>query len=296
MSRIGQRQRRKHGGQGFVLLVVIVMIAVATLILARLSSASLRLASTAVAEERLMRQSWAETSLRRHCLNSAETLLSESVGIASGNAEAGVIWKDVELADHKWRVMISDESSKLNLRHFATSFDSHTVADAIESLQVSGLPVHARQSEDGSIQSDSHRWDEWLETTDIEPGARIRSSDGKLIAEATQSITLWGDGRLNVIRCAPQTLDYLWRNLFGRNAPSKLHDLHGQTPSPTANQTLSMLGLRDSDLAVAREWVGTRSHCFSVWIFPQTKRQSNVSFFVEWGAGTSVRDRRGYQY
>ena len=104
---------RRAKRQGFLLITVLVMIAVAGLMLSRLATKSLRVALTAALEEREARIRWSKISLRRLALN-------DSAGMLEADGEQrGIAVENFRTGGERWRVIVSDESAKLNLRQLA---------------------------------------------------------------------------------------------------------------------------------------------------------------------------------
>ena len=292
-----QRSKRTIRRQGYLLLTVVVMIAVAALILARVATTSMRVATTAVNEEQDLRQRWAQTSLRRFSLDSATRLLAgkrlsqvDSQALSSGTENESVMWANVKLAGKQWRVIVADESAKLNLIHSSRELNDEVLNDLAQNL----LPTNARVSLTNDLNElggqRAARWEHWFESTN-----QARQSP-RVLAHATQQVTLWGQGRLNVCQSDASTVDALWRALFGNDAPNELHSMRKEYPPPTTGKVIRALALRESQASLARQWLTTTSDCYSVWIFCQSDRRVPASLYVEWGAGGVATEHRGYEY
>lgn len=287
--RIGKPPR-----EGYLLVTVVVLIAVASLMLSRMALVSMRVATVAVEEERDLRNRWAVTSLRRFSLDRARRLLDSQ---ADSESDAGgtqpsppFLWRDAELGGQRWRLVIADESAKLNIRQFADTFGSDTAQRALEKLleDDAKLRVAAPRSPGDSTQS--RRWEHWLEGDSKSPILSARQ-----FSVATQRVTLWGEGKLNVRRCSRETVDTFWQEVFGRSAPAQLHELRRLSPPPSASQLIQSLALRESQAELANQWLTTESDCFSVWIFCDSNDRVASSFYVDWGTGGGM-GHRGYEY
>ncbi|QDV42563.1 hypothetical protein Enr13x_24110 [Stieleria neptunia] len=276
--------------RGYILLTVVVILAVAVLMLSRIASTSMRSASYAVENERSVRHQWAITSLRRMALNAAPSLLTQS-SLAENESSLGhspILWKEVGLAGETWRVVLADESAKLNVSKLSATAPTEQVAACLRQLQTSrGLQSQS------NFDKTATRWDHWFELPAA--GSGNRDTPAILIAAATQRLTLWGDGKLNVCRCDSESLDYLWHMLYSRPTPKQLQEIRHMRPTPTESHLIGSLALRESEARLAAKWLTTESQCYSVWIFCMSDRRVPASFFVEWGRG-QVRDRRGYEY
>lgn len=282
MTCIGTRTRRR----GFVLLMVVVLIAIAAMILARLASTSLRVASVAVEEEREMRERWAVTSLRRYSFETAPRLFAGPSDPDSDEGARAVFWQDVRLAGETWKIVVAEESAKLNLAMFRGQIGSDDWSTDVE-LLLETDSVRLKSS----IESPRLRWGDWLESA-----GSSRSPSAEAVATATQRITLWGDGRLNVMQCDDETLGIVWRRQFGHAPPAVLHQMRSQQPRPTTQQMMAALDLRDSQRDKANNWITAESRCYSTWVFCRTSHRVPASLFVEWGQSGAAKEHRGYQY
>ncbi|MEO1527308.1 MAG: hypothetical protein AAFX06_17910 [Planctomycetota bacterium] len=282
--------RRAQTRRGFLLLTVLMMIAVASLILARVANSSMRVATTAMTEEREMRQRWASYSMRRFALSEAPGLLQD----VDSSDVPSTLWRDIRLAGEDYRVIVSDESAKLNVLRVAGEND---LAQAIESLK--RLSTGAIGIRPNGSQAASHRpmtrWDDWFDVDSYTAAQSNRGHVARELATSTQRVTLWGNGRLNVSRCDGETIDLLWNRLFGRPAPSALHQARGQSPPMPWVALSGQLGLRESQIEKATSWIQTDSDCWSVWVFCESDRRVPPTFYVEWGRGGN-QTSRGYVY
>lgn len=285
---------RKPPREGYLLVTVVVLIAVASLMLSRMALVSMRVATVAVEEERDLRNRWAVTSLRRFSLDRARTLLDSQT--VSGQDTSGswppspFLWRDAELGGNRWRLVIADESAKFNVRRFAGTFGYEKAQGALEKLLADEAKLQVADIWSPDESAHSLRWEHWLVGSSRSPILSARQ-----FSVATQNVTLWGEGRLNVGRCSSETVDTFWQGVFGRSAPSQLHELRRQSPPPAASQLIQSLALRESQAELANQWLTTESDCFSVWIFCDSNDRVASSFYVEWGE-TNSAVHRGYEY
>ena len=280
---------------GYLLLTVIALIAVASLLLGRVATTSMRVAATAMHEERELRHRWAITSMRQHALNVAPQVFvhrqETSDPLQDDSEPAPTVWKDVELGGQTWRVILADESAKLDVARIALHFGQQKAQSAINEIVTEGSGIRAASDLASIGQVSAGRWDDWLTDRNGTP-----LTDPVSIAAATRDLTLWGDGRLNIHRCNAESIETLWRILFNRPAPKSLLRDRRSTSNQSASQLVNSLGLRESQARLARQWLSDGAGCYSVWVFCETDRRVPVSFKVEWGNGGSAALRRIYQY
>ena len=118
-----------------MLVTVVVMIAVAALVLAKMASTSMRVATTAIEEERELRNRWAISSLRRFTLDGADNLLSLSASNPNTtDSNPTALWKDIQLAETQWRVVLADESAKVNISRLARRRNEQALRKVMEEL------------------------------------------------------------------------------------------------------------------------------------------------------------------
>lgn len=280
--------------QGFVLLTVVVMIAVAVLMLTRVASISMRVAAAAADEEKEMRARWAATSIRRECLTTAPALVGSASPTnqpSESRFSPASAWRDVQIGGNTYRVIVADESSKISLSRLAGRFEADTAQQAIDELALSIRPLKANENLTAASQQASQRWEHWLASN-----SSNALNSARTIAAATQRLTLWGDGKLNILSADPESTEFLWRELFGRSPPSSLENLRRQSPPPRPSQLISSLGLRESQANLAADWFTSESTCYSVWIFCESDRRVAPSLFVEWGRRGAAKMHRGYEY
>ncbi|MFG0261579.1 MAG: hypothetical protein ACF788_04235 [Novipirellula sp. JB048] len=286
--------------KGFVLVMVVVLLAVVSLILARVATVSLRVAGSAVSAEQELRERWAATSIRCAALEEVRGRFSSHGGEAG---EEPFLWKDVRLAGKVWRVLLADESAKLPLPAIATRRgELLPMVEREFGLGRWGVRLSDRAAERGA--ASRMRLDEWLEGS-REPGR---------LALASQSWTLWGNGRLNLRTARDETVELLFEVVLGIDPPRDFHQLRrsalfapeasgvgGDVPAVSggrANDVTALLvaaDLRESQISRLERWVDLDGECESVWVFCQDDASVPATFFVRHGHGARM-SQWGYVY
>lgn len=282
----------RRGRRGYLLLTVLVLIAMSMLIMGRMASTSMRVAATATAQERDLRNRWAVTTMRRYCMRNAQSLVNRSARRLGSDDSAGTAtaWRDLDLAGQRWRVIVADENGKIHLPHAIGALGVEQTRGLAEQILGGGEDAVLRSPLQPAYGTSSQRWDQWLDAS----GTQDRPA--RALASATRNLTLWGNGELNLATADRISVQSLWKILFGRQPPAEFEALRQQRPTPPLSQFFGAAGLRDSQIAVAEEWFGTESQCHSIWIFCQTDRRVSPTLFVQWGAEGSATEHRGYQY
>ncbi len=279
----------KRRQRGFILLTVVVLLAVSTMLLTRTAVVSLRIASEAVQSERELHDRWAELSIRRASLDLADELLqkaSETPTTGDGSPSQ-VLWKDVRLSKQTWRVLIGDESAKINLHAIEQKLGTQMASEIVEKLPVDGGSIEL-------IRRDGDRGKRWTSWLLIDGTANPSASR---IARATERLTLWGDGRVNVRRCDEATLETIWGAILSRPLPAKAHELRRDRPFENIDGFLTALDVRGSQRERIRPWLTLRSSCTSVWTLSRSTYREQATLFVQWrGNPQQAVSDRGYAY
>ncbi|QDT07426.1 hypothetical protein K227x_58530 [Rubripirellula lacrimiformis] len=288
-------KRKRRSRDGYLLVTVIVMIAVASLMLSRMASTSMRVASAAIEEEKDLRNRWAVTSLRRFSLDNAHKILGGKSRATAASGDGAVakpfLWKNARLGGQTWRVIIGDESAKLNLVHASRSLGKEAATRIMDELAMDGGLLKPSSDTLSADQSGATRWEHWLLETSGAPASSPRH-----MAVATQRMTLWGSGRVNVLSSERETLDVLWHQLFGRGLPPAFDSMRTQSLYSSKEQLIRSLALRESQARLAEEWLDIESDCFSVWIFCESDRRVPSSLYVDWGDSQAAQEHRGHEY
>lgn len=274
--------------RGYLLFVVVVMIAVASITLSQFASVTMQVASDAVSQEKSVRERWAVTSMRRTCLRLAPEILDAEPRESSQLFPTA--WRDIRLAEKNWRVIVADESAKLNVQRLCSEVGPQRCANAIDQLLTGNTGGVASAISRHADSKQSKRWEAWLK---IDGPNEFLTAER--MAESTQRVSLWGDGMLNISKCDAETLDVLWKALFGRKAPDVIHDRRLEWVQHANAPITSLFAIRESQANVVARWVTNQSTCYSMWILHTTEGTSSRSFFVEWG-GERRANRRGFEY
>lgn len=80
-------------------------------------------------------------------------------------------------------------------------------------------------------------------------------------------MTLWSDGRLNVLTADRETLDAVWRYHFNAPVPDYLASLHQTSTSANLQDSdLKAYGLSEKQREFVASWLTTTSTCYSLWM------------------------------
>lgn len=290
MSERKNSLRKPHDARsGFVLLAVVVLLMIVSLILTRVAIVSLRKAGEVQANERDLQKRWAVTSLRQYGERSASLLLSPTDDPDSGEpprVKPAVVAFET-LAKIRWEVWIQNESAKLNAVAAAEQRPMNDVLEILGSIVMKGGSGRLRTANEIALFNPEGRreFEYWLE-----------APTGTSYRQLTEEITLWGDGRLDILAARKETLDAAWRLYFGRSAPDELHAMKDQAKAPTWKDALEVLSLREAELTIANRNFAIGRTVTSVWLIPREAPGVPSYFFVRWGNGAMATQSKGYLY
>ncbi|MEM6691222.1 MAG: hypothetical protein AAF664_17485, partial [Planctomycetota bacterium] len=219
-------------------------------------------------------------------LSEASRLLREESLVTGTNVRS--IERRVLFRNDSYRVVISDESAKVNLPLVRLALGTEAAERIMGELSSTLLRSNKRVSDPNLLLG--KRWEDWFDLDSL--GSRVSVED---LARGTNQLTLWGREKLNLARCSPQAIDALWRELLSRPAPEELLEVPSEFPTPAISAVLARLSLRESELNAVEPWLTTESESVSVWVFPSTNSQGGCEFTVKWGAGRA-KSQRSYSY
>jgi hypothetical protein len=202
--------------RGFALLMTLALLALAAVVLLDVTRRSAGEAADALVVREQFAERWRRVGLVRALLPQAETLLetrSRQQGAMVVNASL-----DLELDGRAYRVTLGDEQAKLNLVTMLGEGESiETLAAGIAAdlgldeqplefradLRAS-LPADRGAGSDTSAEERVMIWS-WAQVFREAAPQRLYPVDPQATAP-TASLTLFGDGRLNIARCSTKVL------------------------------------------------------------------------------------------
>ncbi len=118
---------------------------------------------------------------------------------------------------------------------------------------------------------------QWSEIIDISISRASSDSFASLLA-ATQRMTLWSDGRLNIMTADRETLDAVWRYQFNSPAPDTLANVRSSTAGiGNLDSSFKGVGLTAVQSQFATTWLTTTSSSFSMWISESTPHSKSMA-------------------
>jgi hypothetical protein len=240
---------------GYVLLTVVVMLAVCALMLYQISLASFHRIESVMTQEQNLRRHWTNISLRRSLLPQSARLFEKKRRAAESPQHVQTVAGELSLNNMFVSFTIADESAKINLVHLWHERPKPEVIEMIRML--AGQPTIQFNQKLLRHEEIALPWI-WSDVLDT------ASTNSLISNKVDRYLTLWGNGRINIMTTSDEVLQQAWQRLFGHSPPDELKLARSHSGSADWESTLPQLGLRSSQMAVAQRWFSDRSECFSL--------------------------------
>lgn len=288
---------------GYVLVLVLVILMIASVAMVRIAGESLARNSQALESADALQAKWGRISCERAVLPRADTLFAswESTSNSAGNflmesssietsfsvppgqsagrnprsQQGNVMRTTLRLGGQSFHLLLSDENAKANLRQIALSSGGTAVDRVLRSLVPPRYYLMVRNQQ-GVVAG----VDAWGQLFDL---AKLRATDGgdRALAEMTLRISIWGNGRLNVHRADEHVIRSLCRTLIPAGTADRLIETLQESPNTEVEIVLERAIQNTEDRAQLREWLSDSSACYSMWTEATTTAgQRSLSFAV----------------
>jgi len=268
-----KRNRRNDRG-GYVLIMTLMILAIVVLILTGIANRSLSLAAEAVLEERALQKRWQSISCQHGILGNARSVLKYDVAEAvlkmvrenpEDNEElikALVEWPSsmriqLRFNDESFTLVLADENCKANLAWVRRSFSTNQAMRlATELVATSQMSLRSTAEAGQSWVSWGQLFQSNSQTTAVWPGIEM----------ATENVTLWGNGKINYLRCSDEVLRGIAELTLLRNEARRFLEIRNAQPYLTVAEWLAMSQLNEQDQMEISRWLDDKSSTYSLWI------------------------------
>jgi hypothetical protein len=277
--------------RGYVLLMVLVVLAVAGSLLGLSARRTGEKVLEAGVAERDLQRRWAIRTLEAGCLPRAEAILRRHKP-EDGPVPASV-WTTLDLGGVALDVVVSDEQAKVNVNRLAAERDGRALiragirrlSDGRWPLQIILRPV---VQETGAIRSPPLRY------ASLEQVFASASADDLLGAEAgrrgpSQRVTCWGNGKVHVRRADRTVLREALGSALSEHQLARLIALREEMPEAGLETLLAELELEDKVQAAVRDRLTESSACHSVWLVVRGRTRRWYRLVVDQG-GDAAND------
>ncbi len=313
-----QRTRRHsaHTRRGFALLMVVACILLVTIAAVGVSRRSLLLAIESADAADQLQERWSRVSLQRSALQAAAAMYGGEppvLGPPSDDSDQDrnpdesnrppqpnrpPQWNPVyrwQLAVHDrvYTVVIADESAKANLNtvlQLKTPEAAHTLATSLAGRTMSRLSLPPRTGNRQEAIDPIGSWGQVLP---------VGANDGLLIRElpeATARLTIWGDGKVNLLR-APDDILFGLSRLIVSDGESRdwIREFREAFPEKSPDLVFRELGFEDQERMALLNLIALRSTTLSVWVL-EAPPSSCHTLTLASRAGSGVWETRTVRY
>ena len=274
----------KTSRRGFILVLTLMLLSIAAVALAATARSSTDQAVAAVQARRDLQRDWANRSIRHTALTLAPSLLADERADTTESTPVRSI--TIQLNKHDYNITVTDEQAKVNInallanrgREAARSYVVKQVADYPDFEGVY-LPVTLDQTDDSQ-----DRGNNGLSRTIVSFNHLLPNFDpAEMLKEQVtpfDSLTCWGDGRIN-IKYAPEALvKEVSAPLLGSIQVQRLHDLVAEQDDIALQQALADIGVEQKNIPAVLKRLTFESGCFAVWIMMDDSRRAWTEFSV----------------
>lgn len=249
------RQRTKKFG--VILVIVLLMIAISGAIAGQVASRTIRLKSQSVMSNHELQARWGMVSIRRAFLARAPIILANksletSVLVANRNSRFSM-----KLGEQKYEIELRDESAHASAPHLIERHGLQAVRPLLRELWRGNSMLRPVFPSAPSS---------WGQLFDIRSDGINGREYFNQLKVATEDLTLWSDGKLNLQTVEPSVLRAVWALEFGKPVPSALLQLVAQSNTTDIKMTLTQLDLTERERRFVDISLATQSNTYSVWI------------------------------
>jgi type II secretory pathway pseudopilin PulG len=288
--------KRYHRQSGFILVMVLIILAIAGMLLAATARQVVRESLAAHKAMRDLQFRWARRSIRNVYFETPEAiLLAASDYEAPGSTRAE--WR-VLLGEHDFRVVLMDEQCKVNVNALDETFDDTMLISLLQKclgrnqwdLAITLLPHKPNETIPLSLSSRYTTYDQILK---YEHPRQLYSAITNEKSDSAR-VTCWGDGRLNIKKCSAAATRMVLQGILSISQQRMLKTYCENNPDCTLREAL----LRTVDDRKARIEAGGRltdiSNCHALWIVTETNTRDWYCLYIRQAANSGPDAQEWY--
>ncbi len=263
---------RRHD-DGFVLLMALVLLMVVSLVMAGMVRASLDRALHARSAMRELQWRWGQLSCHNAMLGQADSLFNaQQANPRLGRPTSAPIPAVVTLGEMQFRMLLSDESTKINVNVMAEDIEIRTlharIRNILQRASIADVSVRLnplRPEQTGQAASmPLAGYGHLFQAFDATPQKLLRSYPQ--MHPIGRNFTCWGQGKLNFRRASKTALNEVCRGWLDATQINRLHNLIKQYPHYSAYDALRRLGIDHVARRRLMDRLSEESSCYSIWM------------------------------
>ncbi len=275
--------RSSPRNSGFILVMVLVVLAVCGAILARAARRNAEVALRAGRVQRELQLRWGALSCRAAVLPIAEQILQEHAG--PEEPEPVQVRHTVALGGAKFHLVVGDEQAKANVNALAREEEgvgllggiSRIVGLGGEAVRVRLLPAEDEIAEDDP----TGQYVSFDQVFIIRHPSELMSPPGGEGPAISRRLTCWGNGKLNLKRAELAVLRVMLSGYLSESQLVALDDFRRSAPNLSVPRAFAHLELTKKQIDSLLPLVTDKSGCHSLWVVAEGRTRSWYRLYVE---------------
>lgn len=282
---------RQAKREGYVLVVTLVLIVIATVLLAGLSRYSLRTALISQQAEEELQLKWGQASIERVALSNPEAILSQPImldeGVPAERQQLAIRDGELTLGRTQFDIRVADEQAKINVNLWDVNRSDMELRRLLQEFAGRDSAIHLSPIDSVSGDGSSTRYQSIGQLIDSQGYANPSSAAAKT-REATRYLTCWGEGgRINLHSASDDALVETASLAVGRGEAEKLVELRNANPTLRKAELLNRMQLRLEKREKLDALLVEESRAWSVWIHATNRSRATDRFVVKEKIGSS---------
>jgi hypothetical protein len=272
---------------GYVLVLTLGLLALATISLAGFARYSLSCASSAKDAADELQRRWGLYSVRRELFERAAQIIDSQVVPGQENAPP---WPkpshrstSFQLGKHEFSITLADEDAKVNVNAIYARQTERTIptirrlsqAARANDLVVRLAPQRGTGKPFGS----------WGQVFDLTRALSPNGGVADRLTRLSDNLTCWGSGRLNLRRASDEAVREIASLALPANKVGELLELRQHWSGQSVEELLRQLDLRRPQLQASGRLVDCESRHYSMWVTLNNGQRSSSYFYVTDGNG-----------
>lgn len=270
--------------------MTLALIAMAGLVLVGLARYSLSVSAEVRRARNDLQGRWGTKTLSQCLLIRSEHILqqqADSEALAkSTDVVARPFVQTLQLGELEFRIVLDDESRKLNVNRLYVTGGSDEVYLAAHDLGLSGHWLSLNPSPSRVGNSRYRPYDSWGQVFALDE-VSLGEPIVPWLQTRTADITCWGDGRIHFASASDNVLHLAALRAAGPITATQLVTLRRRNPELSLKEVLDQLDTRHDAKARLKGWLRDRANCFSLWITAEAEGYRTAELHI---AGFTSRD------
>ena len=297
-----ERRNRRPPRRGYVLLLVLFVMALAATAMAGVCRMSLEKTMQASRAQADLQRRWSVISCRSVLLPKAPAIIGRS------KQRTSQVAREVRLNGQPLTLIFGDEQAKANVNLLyaqgGLSGAEREVRSLVEAssspvmVQLRPLPGRGKTFGTPDAKEDDPLAFETLAQVFGPQGApqSLLIADRPNSAPVAAELTCWGDGSLNLRRASPDAVRAVLSRRLAGGEITRLLELRANNPEIESNDLLDAVGLSEARREAVEDLLSGESSCYSLWIVSATGTRSWYDLAVSDGGGGGVNDAMLFEW